>query len=137
MTDEPALPTTVPALPADEAGPVFNEPWEARAFAMAVALNQAGVFSWRDWAAALGEEIAGATEGPNDRGQPEHGTEAGRRNDVADYYRHWLAALERMAAQTGLADRRVQALYRDAWSRATDRTPHGSPIELQKSDFGA
>ena len=45
------------ALPRDEDGPVFAEPWQARAFALAVELREAGVFSWSQWSARLGEEI--------------------------------------------------------------------------------
>ena len=41
-------------LPKDADGPVFAEPWEAQAFAMAVKLNEAGVFQWSEWADTLG-----------------------------------------------------------------------------------
>ena len=76
----------IPSIPRDRDEPVFREPWEARAFAMAVALNEKGVFSWSEWAQALGYEIAAA--GP----------------DEADhYYEHWLAALEKITAAKGLA----------------------------------
>ena len=51
------------------------------------------------------------------------------------YYRHWLAALERIVAEKGVADGRTLARYRDAWDRAADRTPHGLPIELRPDDF--
>ena len=37
--------------------PVFREPWEAQAFALARSLQERGVFSSKEWAAALGEEI--------------------------------------------------------------------------------
>ena len=43
----------VPGVPRDEDGPVFREPWEARAFAMALALHEAGVFTWKEWAETL------------------------------------------------------------------------------------
>lgn len=122
MTDSQPLVPAILGVPVDQAGPVFREPWEARVFALAVALHDAGVFAWKDWAAALGAEIAKA--------------DAERDPDIGDsYYRHWLVVLEKMAAQKGLADRSFQALYREAWSRAALRTPHGSPIELQAGDF--
>jgi len=122
MTDNRLVVPAILGVPADQAGPVFREPWEARVFALAVALHEAGVFAWTDWAAALGEEIA----------KPEAAVDAG----TADgYYLHWLVALEKMAAQKGLADSPLRALYREAWSRASRRTPHGSPIELRASDF--
>ena len=52
-----------PALPgqpmcSDE--PVFREPWEAHAFAMAVTLHQRGLFTWTEWAAALAAQITKA-----------------------------------------------------------------------------
>jgi nitrile hydratase accessory protein len=112
----------MPGLPRDEGGPVFREPWEAQAFALAVALNARGVFTWTEWAATLGEEIKRAqTAGDPDLGNT--------------YYRHWLAALERILAQKGLASEAVLARYRDAWDHAADRTPHGTPIELRAEDF--
>ena len=45
----------VPGVPRDADGPVFAEPWQARAFALALALHEAGLFSWNEWAAALAE----------------------------------------------------------------------------------
>ena len=112
----------VPSIPRDREGPVFREPWEAQAFALAVALNARGVFTWTEWAATLGEEIKRAQAA----GDPDLGN---------TYYRHWLAALERLVAQKGLTSETMLARYRDAWDRAADRTPHGSPIELREEDF--
>ena len=103
-------------------GPVFREPWEAQAFALAVSLNERGVFTWSEWAAALGDEIKKAQAA----GDPDTGE---------TYYRHWLAALERIVAAKGLADPHALARTRDAWQRACARTPHGKPIELQADDF--
>ena len=40
---------SLPELPGASSEPVFNEPWEASAFAIAVCLNQAGLFSWAEW----------------------------------------------------------------------------------------
>jgi nitrile hydratase accessory protein len=113
---------SMPGIPRDEGGPVFREPWEPQAFAMAVALSERGVFTWSEWAAALGGEIKRAQAA----GDPDLGT---------TYYRHWLAALERLVAQKGVASSAVLERYRDAWDRATDRTPHGTPIELREEDF--
>jgi nitrile hydratase accessory protein len=112
----------MPGLPRDEGGPVFREPWEAQAFALAVALNARGLFTWTEWAATLGEEIRRAQAA----GDPDLGN---------TYYRHWLAALERILAQKGVASAAMLARTRDAWDRAADRTPHGSPIELREEDF--
>ncbi len=106
----------------DAEGPVFREPWEAQAFALAVSLNERGVFTWSEWAAALGDEIKRAQAA----GDPDTGE---------TYYRHWLAALEHIVAAKGLADPHALARTRDAWQRAGARTPHGAPIELQPDDF--
>ena len=112
----------MPGLPRDEGGPVFREPWEAQAFAMAVALNARGLFTWTEWAAALGAEIKRAQAA----GDPDLGN---------TYYRHWLAALERILVAKGVASAAMLERYRDAWDHAADRTPHGSPIELREEDF--
>jgi nitrile hydratase accessory protein len=120
---------SVPGLPCDAEGPVFREPWEAQAFAMAVALHQAGLFGWDEWAAMLGEEIKAAQRtGP----PPPHAGDGGE-----TYYRHWLAVLERMVARKGIADRAALESYRDAWERTADRTLHGAPIALTAGDFAA
>jgi nitrile hydratase accessory protein len=109
-------------LPGDAEGPVFREPWEAQAFAMALALHERGVFTWGEWAEALGREIKRAQAS----GDPDTGE---------TYYRHWLATLEGLVAQKGVASSEMLHRYRDAWDRAADRTPHGSPIVLQSEDF--
>ncbi|MGH7248107.1 MAG: nitrile hydratase accessory protein [Pseudomonadota bacterium] len=110
------------SIPRNDGGPVFREPWEAQAFALAVSLNERGLFSWTEWAKILGEEIKKAQAA----GDPDTGE---------TYYRHWLATLERIVAEKGLTDVRTLAGTRDAWERACARTPHGTPIELQSDDF--
>jgi nitrile hydratase accessory protein len=112
----------IPGIPCDAEGPVFREPWEAQAFAMAVALHECSLFTWGEWAQMLGEEIKSAQRD----GDPDTG---------ATYYRHWLAALERIVAAKGVADPAMLARYHDAWDRAADRTPHGTAIELCAEDF--
>jgi nitrile hydratase accessory protein len=115
---------SVPGLPHDAEGPVFREPWEAEAFAIVVALHRRGLFGWAEWAAMLGEEIKAAQlSGDPDTGET--------------YYRHWLAALERMVARKGIADGAALQRYHDAWQRAADRTAHGAPIALTARDFSA
>jgi nitrile hydratase accessory protein len=109
-------------LPRDDDGPVFSEPWEAQAFAMALSLHERGLFTWNEWAAALADEIKIAQAG----GDPDTGT---------TYYRHWLATLEKLVATKGVATLETQHRYRDAWDHAADRTPHGKPIELRPEDF--
>ena len=121
----PAGPETseaLPGLPRDGAGPVFHEPWEAQAFAMALALHERGLFTWGEWAAALAHEIKAA--------------QAADDPDTGDtYYRHWLNALERLVAEKNVAGGDALARYRQAWRHAAQRTPHGTPIVLADEDF--
>ena len=112
----------VPGIPRDADGPVFREPWEAQAFAMALALHAQGLFTWNEWAAALADEIKRAqAAGDPDRGET--------------YYRHWLATLEGLIVAKGIATAETLDRTRKAWDRAADRTPHGAPIELRREDF--
>ena len=113
---------SVQTIPRNTEGPVFREPWEAEAFALAVSLNERGLFAWSEWAATLGEEIKKAQAA----GDPDTGE---------TYYRHWLATLERIVAAKGLADAPALARTRQAWRRAGARTRPGMPIELRPSDF--
>src|SRR6266566_8753762 len=109
-------------IPRDADGPVFREPWEAEAFALAVSLNERGLFTWKEWAKILGEEIKKAQAA----GDPDTGE---------TYYRHWLATLERMVAAKGATSAQALAQHYRAWERAMHRTPHGEPIELRAEDF--
>jgi nitrile hydratase accessory protein len=113
---------TLAGIPRDAEGPVFREPWEARAFALAVSLSQHGVFSWSEWATALAAEIAQAQR----RGDPDTGE---------TYYLHWLAALERLVTDKQVTTAAMLERTRAAWDHAADRTPHGKPIELRREDF--
>ena len=112
----------VPGIPHDNDGPVFREPWEAQAFAMALALHERGVFTWSEWAAALAIEI-------------KHAQAAGDPDTGETYYSHWLNALERLVADKGVTTSETLHRYHDAWDHACDRTPHGKPIELKAEDF--
>lgn len=76
-------------IPKDAQGPVFVEPWEARAFAMVVELNARGLFAWKDFQSLLVEEI-----GRSEReglGRP--------------YYLNWLIAAERLFEQLDMVGR--------------------------------
>ena len=112
----------VPGIPRDADGPVFREPWEAQAFAMALVLHERGMFTWPEWAATLADEIKRAQAA----GDPDTGE---------TYYQHWLKALERLVAEKGVTTGETLRRYRDAWDSAADRTPHGQPIELRPDDF--
>ena len=111
-------PAALPDQPRDGDGPVFREPWEAQAFALTLNLYEAGHFTWREWAETLAAEIRAAQAG----GDP----------DLGDtYYRHWLAALERLAARKGLLGTADLDARRAAWERAYRATPHGEPVRLK------
>jgi nitrile hydratase accessory protein len=101
-----------------EPEPVFAEPWEAHAFALAVKLSEAGLFTWSEWSAALAEELAAASR----RGEPDDGSR---------YYHHWLAALERLVAAKNLVGSRSLLARKEEWAAAYCRTPHGSPVALE------
>jgi len=111
--------SALPALPRDKEGPVFNAPWEAQAFAMAVTLHTRGVFTWCEWADALAAELAAAAA----RGDPDDGTH---------YYEHWLAALEKLAAKKKVVAADELQRRVEAWDAAARATPHGKPIELPR-----
>src|SRR6516164_8370480 len=112
----------LPSIPHDNDGPVFREPWEAQAFAMTLALRERGLFTWSEWATALGAEIKRAQAA----GDPDSGE---------TYYLHWLSALEKLVGEKGVTTTETLHRYRDALEHACDRTPHGQPIELRKEDF--
>jgi nitrile hydratase accessory protein len=122
MTDTrshlPELRAVLPALPCDDAGPVFNAPWEARAFAMTLTLYEQGLFTWAEWAQCLNRAIRDAQSA----GDPDHGD---------TYYRHWLTALERMSARKRLLTSGMLVARRKEWDIAARHTPHGRPIELK------
>lgn len=107
----------LPALPCDAEGPVFREPWEAHAFALAVTLHGKGLFTWPEWAETLASEIRAAQAA----GDPDTGE---------TYYRHWLKALERLMVEKGVTDRAAIEATTEAWHAAAEATPHGQPIVL-------
>ena len=77
------------ALPRENGELVFQAPWEARAFGLAVALNQKELYEWREFSAELAATIAAAE--PN--------------NDPANYYARWVASLEELVIAKGLIRR--------------------------------
>ena len=119
MTDSVNL-SLLPSLPVDDEGPVFAEPWQAQAFAMALELHRTGHFSWTEWAEHLSAEIAAARES----GDPDRGD---------TYYHHWLAALEKLVSEKGLASAAELDERKQQWDIAARHTPHGRPIELADS----
>ncbi|MGD9989105.1 nitrile hydratase accessory protein [Pseudonocardia sp.] len=76
------------ALPRADDELVFAEPWEARAFGMAISLHDAGLFAWPQFQAALIARIA-AWENHHPEGE------------CYSYYAQWLGALEDVLAGDG------------------------------------
>jgi nitrile hydratase accessory protein len=75
------------ALPRKNGELVFEAPWEARAFGLAVALNEKGAYRWSDFSQGLAREIATAEAS----------------GDPSTYYERWLATLESLVIAKGLA----------------------------------
>ncbi len=98
-----------PRLPPGAAEPVFEEPWQATAFAMTLHLHERGLFEWSEWAEALGEQVKS--------GEP--------------YYECWLHALETLLARRALAPPQEVERVAAAWIRAAHATPHGQAIALE------
>jgi nitrile hydratase accessory protein len=107
-------PLTLPRLPRDETGPVFAEPWQAQAFALALQLHAQGAFAWTEWADTLSRRLKAA----------------GPQEDGSRYYEHWLDALEDLVTGKQLAAATALAERKEAWAQAYRRTPHGKPVEL-------
>jgi len=90
MTASAPLEIAGPAAPPRSNGElVFAEPWESRAFGLAVTLYDAGTFEWSQFQAALIAQIAAW-----ERGHPP--------GECFSYYRCWLAALESVLGAAGL-----------------------------------
>ena len=106
-----------PLLPCDENGPVFAEPWQAQAFAIAVQLSAEGYFTWPEWTTALGAQLQVAVE-------------CGEPDDGSRYFEHWLAAIEHLVAEKKLTDLNALRERKEAWVDAYRHTPHGRPVEL-------
>jgi nitrile hydratase accessory protein len=113
-------PLSLPRLPRDAAGPVFAEPWQAQAFALALQLHAQGAFTWPEWAQALSATLAAA--GPQD--------------DGSRYYEHWLATLEGLVKAKRLAGEVELTARKHAWAEAYRHTPHGRPVELSSEPSG-
>jgi nitrile hydratase accessory protein len=117
-----------PAAPLESDGPgapprsngelVFAEPWESRAFGMAVTLFDAGAFRWPDFQAALIARIAAWEAAPPP-------------GECWSYYQHWLGALEDVLASDGtvtageVSDRAAALAHRPAGHDHRDAHGHG------------
>lgn len=117
LIPQPENLSKLPNLPRDDDAPVFAEPWQAQAFALAVRLSAQGHFTWTEWTAALAAALKAACE----RGEPDDGSR---------YNHHWLKALENFVAAKRLSDPATMLARKEAWAEAYRHTPHGKPVEL-------
>ena len=101
----------------DEQQPVFAEPWEAHAFAIAVKLSEKGLFKWSEWTNSLAKEIKEAKE----QGNPDFGN---------TYYKFWLSALENILLEKNIVKKSDLKSMMEQWRRAYLSTPHGIPVKL-------
>lgn len=118
-------PVDLPALPQAPEGPVFEELWQATAFALVLRLSEAGWFTWAEWTAALTAEIQNAQQSQNLQADPDAGS---------SYYRHWLCALERLCVAKQLLSSDAIDHRQEQWRQAYLNTPHGWPVELPTPD---
>ena len=98
----------------DRSTPVFQAPWEAYAFALAVQLSEQGIFDWSEWSEALTAEI-------HDAGEDDQGNQ---------YYHYWMAALEKLLTRHSIITEESLQKRKIAWQEAYRRTPHGKPVQL-------
>jgi nitrile hydratase accessory protein len=108
---------SVSDAPPQDPDRTFAEPWQARAFAIAVLASRQGCFTWSEWTHALARELQRASA-PNPR--------AGE----GSYFDCWLAALQSLLVnKQTVAPDEIQA-RKEAWQAAYQRTPHGMPVSL-------
>ena len=88
----------------------FEAPWQAQLFALTVALNEAGQFSWSDWAEAFGPRVQDV--------EPE------------GYWTVWSETLIALLEARGIAEASAVHALTDRWQAAARATPHGIPICL-------
>ena len=88
----------------------FDEPWQAQVFALTVALNEAGHFTWSEWTATFGPRV--------------------QRAEAGDYWRIWSEALIALMEARGMAGAGEVAALAERWQAAARATPHGTPILL-------
>lgn len=100
-----------------DAPPIFDEPWQATALALAEQLKLAGVFSPTEWADTLGQIRARqARENIDDTN--------------AAYFEAVLEALEQLSETHAGLTAKERANRQAQWKRAYQNTPHGHPVLL-------
>lgn len=97
--------------------PVFDEPWQAQALALADSMVQAGHFTKTAWADALGAALKSAER----EGAPD---------TLETYYIVVLNALETLSESSAGIAAETRLQRRADWEAAYRRTPHGKPVTL-------
>ncbi|MGP1355097.1 nitrile hydratase accessory protein [Roseicyclus sp.] len=92
----------------------FEEPWQAQLFALTVALNEAGRFTWSEWAEVFGPRVQGAP--------------------ASHYWEVWSEALVALLEAKGIAAASEVLAMTERWQDAARATPHGQPILLAAAD---
>ena len=123
MSGSDGIPMQSLNIPQNDSGPVFDEPWQAQAFAMTLKLYDEGQFTWPEWAEHLGAEIARKT------------AESGQVGNES-YYQCWLAALENISMNKKLVTFDQLGSRKEQWRQAYLHTPHGKPIILGAGQSG-
>jgi nitrile hydratase accessory protein len=100
--------------------PEFEEPWQAEALALAMALVEGGRLSNGEWSAGLGAAIRRAAD-------------RGGRDDGSTYYEHVLDALEQFVLEKSMTTADALSGRKEAWRAAYNATPHGQPVLLPES----
>ena len=113
------MPPESGATGAGEPGARFAEPWQARAFAIAILASREGCFTWAEWTQALGREL-------------HTGSNLDPRSGEAHYFDCWLRALQLLLIGKGAIGEAELRECRDAWEEAYRRTPHGVPVTLSE-----
>jgi nitrile hydratase accessory protein len=112
----------VKSLPLASADVAFDEPWQLRAFALAVAAHKSGHYPWADFQGALVASI-NDWEGQTEAGDPSW-----------SYYEHWVNAVEAVLAVGDLVDdSALDARTREVLATPANRNhhePHYGPVAV-------
>ncbi|MDU8927259.1 nitrile hydratase accessory protein [Alisedimentitalea sp. MJ-SS2] len=106
--------TTCPSPP-PEPPASFEAPWHGQVFALAVAMNEAGHFTWPEWTRMFGAQL-------NEMRQ-DHALDGSE-----DYYLAWVSALEQMMVEKDIVAPQLLDEMKTLWTEAFLRTPHGKPV---------
>lgn len=95
----------------------FDEPWQAKAFALAVHLSEQRLFTWPEWTQSFAATARENQAGPGS-------------SEATAYWRNWIATLERIMTEKGFGGPEQLDRLTAAWRTAFETTPHGQAVEL-------